>query len=38
MFRMTHREIEPLSIGVFDFVSRWRPNCLCWTCEPLFHG
>ncbi len=30
--------MKPQPLGALDFVMRWRPNCHCWTSEPLFHG
>ena len=31
-------KVESAALAGLDFVSRWRPCCLCWTSEPLFHG
>jgi len=30
--------VEPQPIGALDFVARWRPECHCWTVEPLHHS
>jgi hypothetical protein len=27
-----------LPISVSGVIDVWRPNCLCWTSEPLFHS
>lgn len=32
---MAHVELEACASHVLDFRARLRPDCLCWTCEPL---
>jgi hypothetical protein len=33
-----HEPTTSRSIMGLDVASRWRPNCHCWTSEPLFHA
>ena len=30
--------LTAVPISAAGAVDVWRPNCLCWTSEPLFHG